>query len=63
MGTFLRSFAALIAVGAMGSAALGVSVIGASVTPTRSSHSARPAAMLIAAAATNPSPDTTVYDY
>jgi hypothetical protein len=63
MRTFLRSIAALIAAGAMGSAALGMSAIGVGATAASSSHSAKPTATLIAAAATNPSPDATVYDY
>ena len=62
MSTFLRSFAAVIAAGALGSAALGMSAIGGSATSARGSHSARPAATLIASAATNPSPDGTIYD-
>jgi len=63
MNTFLRSFAAVIAVGALASAALGMSALGANAASARSSHSARPAATLIAAAATNPSPNGTLYDY
>ena len=63
MSTFLRSFAAVIAAGALGSAALGMSALGVGAASSRSSHSARPAATLIAAAATNPSPNGTLYDY
>ena len=62
MSTFLRSFAAVIAAGALASAALGMSALGVNAASTRSSHSARPTATLIAAAATNPSPDSTFYD-
>ena len=63
MRTFLRLFAALALVGAMASATLAISAIGAGVRSAGSSHSARPATTLIAAAATNPSPNGTLYDY
>ena len=43
-------------------AALGMSALGVGAASARSSHSARPAATLIVAAATNPSPDSTFYD-
>ena len=62
MSTFLRSFAAVIAAGAMGGAALGMSAVGVGATPARSIYSERPAATLIVTAATNPSPDSTFYD-
>jgi hypothetical protein len=62
MSTFLRSFAALIAVGAMGSAALGMSATGVAATSAISSHSAKRTATLIAIAASSPSPNSTIYD-
>jgi len=62
MSTLLRSFAALVAAGAIGSAAFGMSTTGVGATSAIGTRSAKPAATLIAIAATSPSPDSTFYD-
>ena len=60
MSIFLRSFAAVIAASALCSVALGMSGLGVGAAPSITSHSAKPAATLIAAA--DRSPDSTFYD-
>jgi hypothetical protein len=57
-----RALAALIAAGALGSAALGVWSAGSGTVVASSSHSGKPHAALIATTASGPAPNTTVYD-
>ena len=58
-----RALAALITVGALGSAVLGVSLAGSGTAAATSSHSGKASSALIETTASGSAPNGTLYDY